>query len=423
MYRAMTEKIKEFINDPEKLEKLYREDRKSFEADFEKIYPEIENTEMAKFWKSRLDYYKTSDKTKQNSGSDILIMIAVCFLAGFLIKIPDLFNINLTKFLFYDKDAGIIVFLGLAIYAIVINRNISKRNLAIIFITFFVSIIYINLLPNLRNSASINLVYIHMPLLMWCTYGLIFIDFDLKDKSKRIEYIKHNGDLAIMGALILIAGAILSGITIGLFKAIGMNIEKFYSHYIIIVGLVSAPIITTYILKNSAALTNKIAPIIANIFSPLVLITLIIYLIAIVVTGKDPYSDRDFLLTFNIMLIGVMAIIVFSVSETSMNSKLWFNEMVLFILSIVTLIINLIALSAIFYRIGEYGLTPNRLAILGSNILIFINLILITIDLFKINFKKALLEKVEFSISKYLPVYIIWILIVVFGFPLFFGMK
>jgi hypothetical protein len=419
----MTGEIKEFINDPEKLERLYHEDKKSFESAFEKIYPEIENTEMAKFWKSRLDYNKTPDKTKQNSGSDILIMIAVCFLAGFLIKIPDLFNINLTKFLFYDKDAGIIVFLGLAIYAIVINRNISKKNLAIIFITFFISIIYINLLPNLRNSASINLVYIHMPLLMWCTYGLIFIDFDLKDKTKRIEYIKHNGDLAIMGALILIAGAILSGITIGLFKAIGINIEKFYSHYIIIVGLVSAPIVTTYILKNSAALTNKIAPIIANIFSPLVLITLIIYLIAIVVTGKDPYSDRDFLLTFNIMLLGVMAIIVFSVSETSMNSKLWFNEMVLFILSIITLIINLIALSAIFYRIGEYGLTPNRLAILGSNILIFINLILITIDLFKINFKKAALEKVEFSISKFLPVYIIWILIVVFGFPLFFGMK
>ena len=106
-----------------------------------------------------------------------------------------------------------------------------------------------------------------------------------------------------------------------------------------------------------------------------------------------------------------------------MYGKQKFNEMVLFILSIVTLIINLIALSAIFYRLGEYGLTPNRLAILGSNILIFINLILITIDLFKINFKKAELEKVDFTISKYLPVYILWTLIVVFGFPLFFGMK
>jgi preprotein translocase subunit SecE len=48
---------------------------------------------------------------------------------------------------------------------------------------------------------------------------------------------------------------------------------------------------------------------------------------------------------------------------------------------------------------------------------------MITIDLYKINFKKAELEKVELTISKYLPVYVIWVLIVVFGFPLFFGMK
>jgi hypothetical protein len=73
--------------------------------------------------------------------------------------------------------------------------------------------------------------------------------------------------------------------------------------------------------------------------------------------------------------------------------------------------------------LSEYGLTPNRLAILGSNILIFGNLILIMIDLFKINFKKSELEKVEMTISKYLPIYILWTLIVVFGFPLIFGMK
>jgi uncharacterized membrane protein len=155
----------------------------------------------------------------------------------------------------------------------------------------------------------------------------------------------------------------------------------------------------------------------------LVLITLVIYLIAIPISGKDPYNDRNFLMIFNIMLLGVMAIIVFSVSEASGSIKRKFSELVLFILSLVTLIINLIALSAIFYRLGEFGLTPNRLAVLGSNIMIFVNLILITIDLFKINFKKAEPEKVELTISKYLPVYVIWVLVVVFGFPLFFGMK
>jgi hypothetical protein len=356
-------------------------------------------------------------------GPDFFIMIAVCLSAGFLIKIPDLFNINTKSFLFYEKDAGLIVFLALAIYSITINRDFNKRNLLITLLIFALSAVYINLLPDCNSCPSVNLVYIHMPVLMWCLYGLVYIDFDLKDLKKRIGYIRHNGDLAVMGALILIAGGVLAVITFGLFQAIGIKIEKFYMNYVIIIGLVSAPVLTTYILKNFTTLTNKIAPIIANIFSPLVLITLIVYLIAIVISGKDPYNDRNFLMIFNFLLLGVMAIIVFSVSETSIFRKQKFNEIVLLILSIVTLIVNLIALSAIFYRLGHYGLTPNRLAILGSNILIFVNLTLITIDLYRINFKKLDLERVELTISKFLPVYIVWVLIVVFMFPVVFGMK
>jgi hypothetical protein len=419
----MEEKIRENINNPEELEKLFHDDRKAFESDFEKIYPDIKNSELAKFWQIRLDYEKPSSKMNKLLWSDLLIVIATCLISGFLIKIPTLFNIDLHSFLFYEKNAGTIFFLGLTIYTIWTNRIFEQKKLTITILAFLIPIIYINLLPSDKNSDSVNLAYIHLVLLMWCIYGLVFIDFDVKDKSKRIEFIRHNGDLAIMGALILIAGGILTGITIGLFSAINIPVQKFYMDNVVIVGLVCAPIVTKYIIENYVTLTNKIAPIIADIFSPLVLITLIIYLIAIVVSGKDPYNDRDFLLIFNIMLLGVMAIIVFSVSETSIKRKQKFNEMLLFFLSIITLIIDLIALSAIFYRLREYGITPNRLAVLGSNILIFGNLVLIMIDLFKINFKKSEIDKVGLTISKYLPFYIVWILIVVFGFPLFFGMK
>ena len=65
----------------------------------------------------------------------------------------------------------------------------------------------------------------------------------------------------------------------------------------------------------------------------------------------------------------------------------------------------------------------NRLAVLGSNILIFGNLVLIMIDLYKISFRKLEFGKVGMTVSNYLPVYLIWIFIVVFGFPLLFGMK
>ncbi len=350
-------------------------------------------------------------------------MISACIIAGFLIKIPDIFNLNLTNLLFYEKNAGIIVFLGLTIYDVCIKRMLEPKRLALILIAFMIPIIYTNLLPSVRDSASINLVYIHLPLLMWCIFGMVYIDFDLKDKTKRIEYIKYNGDLAILAAIILIGGGILAVVTIGLFAAIGIKIQQFYTENIVIIGLVSVPIIATYIIKNYTTMTNKIAPIIANIFSPLVLLTAIIYLIAMATSAKSPYTDREFLLTFNIMLLGVMAIIVFSVSETSISSKHKFNEMILFILSIITAVIDLIALSAIFYRLSTFGITPNRLAVLGSNILILLNLVLIIIDLYKVNFKKTFIEEVGLTISKFLPVYTIWILFVVFGFPLIFGMK
>jgi hypothetical protein len=350
-------------------------------------------------------------------------LISACFIAGFLIKIPDIFNVKITDFIFYEKNAGIIVFFGLTIYLVWTNRVLELKKLAIILSAFIILTIYTNLLPSIKDSASINLVYIHLPLLMWCIFGLVFIDFNLKDKIKRIEYIRYNGDLAILAAIILIAGGILTGITIGLFEAIGINIENFYMKNVVIVGSVSVPIVATYIIKNYTTLTNKIAPIIANIFSPLVLLTAIIYLMALAISGKDPYSDREFLLIFNIMLLGVMAVIVFSISETSITGKQKFNELILFILSIITVIIDLIALSAIFYRLGTFGITPNRLAVLGSNILILGNLVLLIIDLYKVNFKKTLIKEVELTISKYLPVYLIWILFVVFGFPLIFRMR
>jgi hypothetical protein len=118
-----------------------------------------------------------------------------------------------------------------------------------------------------------------------------------------------------------------------------------------------------------------------------------------------------------------MVVIVFSITETSIGNKQKFNEMILFILSVVTAVIDLIALSAIFYRLGTFGITPNRLAVLGSNILILANLVLIIIDLYKVNFRKTLIEEVGLTISKFLTVYSIWIFFVIFGFPLIFRMK
>lgn len=419
----MNNELRASLGNPEMLEKLYRTDRKTFKAGFDEIFPEIEDTETAKFWKARLQYDISPAGLKALILPEVLTVLAICIITAFLIKIPGIFKLSYSDEIFYMKNAAIIVFFGLVLFTMLFNRISEPKKLITIALIFLIAVIYINLLPSDSQGASVQLAYIHLPFLMWFTYGIVFTGFEFRDHNKRIEFIRFNGDLAIVYALLAIAGGLLTAITIGLFSSIGLNIENLYVETIVVMGAAAAPVVAAYLIEKLPALVSKAAPVIAAIFSPVVFITLIIFLITILVTGKDPYNDRDFLLIFNIMLLGVMGIITFSISESSVIKNQKYNAIVLFALSVVTIIIDLIALSAIFYRLGQYGLTPNRLAVLVSNILVLINLTLIMINLFRINFRRKNFSIVETTVSKFLPVYLGWIIIVTFGFPIIFGMR
>lgn len=417
----METQIKENMDNPVQLEKLYRSDKKSFEKAFSEIYPEIAHHQIADFWKARLEPDPLSKSDVRRT--DIYFLVVTCLITGFLVKLPQVFDFNPVDNLFYEKNVGLIVLAGLSVFSFLTANQLKIKNLIISVVIFILSAVYINLLPTGGEHNSVVLAYLHLPLFLWCLYGLIYINFNTKDKLKRMEYVRYNGDMAILIAIILIAGGILTALTLGLFSAIDLKIERFYFDYIVIPGLVVSPVVATYIVKNFPSITSKIAPVIAGIFSPLVLITLTAFLISVFVTGKDPYNDRDFLLIFNLMLLGVMAVVVFSVSGLSVNRKYSLKVLILFALSIVTLVVDLIALSAILYRLGEFGFTPNRTAVLGSNLLIFGNLALITIDLFKVAFKGKELKTVEQTIAGYFPVYMVWVIFVTVGLPLIFGVK
>jgi len=419
----MNDRIKSNIGNYEALENLYRSDRKAFKTAFEKVYPEIENSEAARFWKTRLEYDDRTEALKNISVTEILKVIAICFITAFLIKIPEIFHISSSGENFLLRNTSIIVFSGLFLYSAFIRRNTQPVRMLITAIVLPAITIYINFLPSGEKSSAIQLAYIHLPLLMWFLFGIVYSDFNFRSHEKRIDFIRFNGDLAIVYALIAIAGGMLSAFTIGLFDSVGLNIEEFYSRNIILTGAVSAPVVAVYIIEKFPALVSRVASLIASIFSPMVLVTLIIFLITVAVTGKDPYNNRSFLLVFNLMLLGVMGIITFSISESSAIRYQRFNSIILMSLSIAAIITDLVALSAIFYRLGEYGVTPNRLAVLVSNLLVLANLILISVGLFKINFKAKDFKIVEIAVSEFLPVYLIWIIIVVFGFPLIFGVK
>ena len=412
----MKDQILVHLANPNQLERLYRTDKPAFRRAFNALYPELRDNSLANFWHARLNFAK--EEISWGSTRELLFMLLVALFAGVLAKLPAIFGIN--EEFFYTRNAGFLIFPMLTAYFAWKNKLSIQKSMVILFATV-AGVIFINSLPNIKDSDTIILSCIHLIIFLWSILGFAFVGEAGNNVEKRLGYLKFNGDLVVMTTLIMIAAGILSAVTIGLFELIGIKIEEFYFENIVLFGLPAAPIIGTYLTQNNPQLVGKVSPVIARIFSPLVLVMLVVYLIAIVYSGKDPYNDRDFLIIFNALLVGVMAIIFFSVAESSENVKNRWQHWTLFLLSVITVIVNGIALSAILFRISEWGFTPNRAAVLGANILILVNLLLVTWQLFMVVSNKTNITSVRKVISFYLPVYCVWAIIVTFLFPIIFG--
>ncbi|MBL7923474.1 MAG: hypothetical protein JNL88_04670 [Bacteroidia bacterium] len=406
------------LNNPRQLEKMYRENKAAFKAEFNRLYPELKHEQVAEFWHERLNF--ENREISWGSTRELSIAIVAALVAGLLAQLPLLLGINPEDF--YARNIGFIIFPILTAHFIRKNKLSIRKSLFVLLATL-ASLIYINQLPEIKNSDSILLACIHLPLLLWALLGFCYTGEAINKLQKRLEFLRYNGDLLIMSGLILIAGVALSGITMMLFSAIGYDIEKFYGDYIVVSGLAAIPVLGTYITQSNPQLVHKVSPVLAKLFSPLVLIMLLIYLSAILYSGKNPYMDREFLMVFNLMLIGVMAIVLFSLAETSRQEYAKGGSMILFALSLVTILVNGIALSAILFRISAWGLTPNRLAVSGANLLMLSNLCLIAYRLYRHFRHKAAISEAAQSISLFLPLYFMWTVFVIFILPLLYSFK
>lgn len=408
--------IRAALENPAELERLYRSDRAAFRKAFNSLYPDISDRSAARFWNERLNFER--EDISWGRSSDLAFVLIASFIAGIIAKVPDFTTID--KDFYYPRNIAFVVFPLLTAY-FAWKEKMTGIKLLFVSVLFLLSAVYINTLPGNEKNHTFILSCIHLPLFLWSLTGYVFVGGRTGNRQGRLDFLKFNGDLVVMTSLILIAGGLLSGITVGLFELIDIDIHVFYGKHVIVWGLAASPIVGTYLIRSNPQLVDKVSPVIAKVFTPLVFITLVIYLAAVVITGKDPYNDREFLLVFNALLIGVVAIIFFSISENTQKNHGLVWILLLFCLSVVTLVLNGIALSAILFRIGEWGITPNRLAVLGSNALMLANLLLIAFRLLKSIRKGDDLPEVGMSIAAFLPLYSAWTMLVAFLAPIAFG--
>jgi len=276
------------------------------------------------------------------------------------------------------------------------------------------------LIPDKQDSASIVMSLIHMPLVLISLLALSYMSSEWQNPEARVRFIRYMGEVLIYAILILLGGMVLTFLTFALFSLIEINLQEWYMSNIVVFGLVASPIVATYLYDEVLKSESKLATLIANIFAPLFLITVIVYLLAMLYAQKSPYSDREFLIIFNGLLVIVWGITVFSISGKSISPASKVTDVVNVSLISTTLIINTIALSAIVFRLSEYGITPNRVAVTGANILIFVHLVFILTEYIKQLKTTANSEKLNRVVANYLPVYSAWSVFIVIMLPILF---
>jgi hypothetical protein len=420
----MKDKIAENLNNPEELERLYRLDGRSFAQAFRRLGPESAGPSYD-FWMTRIRFdedgrLSTCAKADPEPHLPVQMVVLLALIAGTIAKTPDLFGID--ENFFYPRFIAFALFPVLSAYFL-LRIQAEKRILGLVSGVFLISVVYMRFLPGTKGSQTVLLSCIHLPFFLWTVTGLSFVAGRFKEIDRRIDYIKYNGELAVYTAVLLISGMILTGVTAGLFSVIRVDIMGSYRRWVVVYGAAACPIVGCQLAALRSKGNTRISPVIARIFAPLFLFTLIAYLLVIVLQRKSPYTDRDFLIVFNIMLLLVLAIGIFSITEKEIEKGQKWLDAVIMALLVFGLLVDLIALSAILFRLGSYGFTPNRIAVLGANLLVCGNAAgLVCFHGQQLRGKRDL-QDVKRWIGRYLPVYSLWTAFIVFVFPLLYVFK
>jgi len=288
---------------------------------------------------------------------------------------------------------------------------------------FALAWVLINLYPSYSPNDTEFLTALHLPLFLWLITGIAYMGMDWKATKGRMNFIRFTGESVIYGTLIFCGIIVLAMFIQAMFFAIQINASWFIQNYLIVYGASSAAMITIYLVETKKSVVENFAPILAKIFSPLFLLVMIVFLGVMIGSSKSPFIERDYLIAFDFMLALVLGLVIYVISARNPHEKNTVFDYINLALILTALIIDGIALSAIVFRLSAYGLTPNKVAALGENLVLLVNLGGLAWLYIRFFLKKFDFKKIEVFQTSYLYVYALWFGMVAFLLPIFFAFQ
>lgn len=400
----------ELVDDPVALEALYRESPRAFRRALDEARAKRPDEIILRVWIARLSHDPRTDPAARALGP----VIAIALGCGLLVRLPAVW---LGAEWYYPRFAPSCVILSLAFYFWVERRDRSQLVVGLSLAAFAAA--FVSLLPGYTDSVVMALI--HLPILLWVFLGFVFAGSSWRQTDPRIRFLRYNGELLILGSLVALGGMVFSALTVALFEFLSEGVADWYFQNIGVVGAAAVPVAGTYLYDVVFRRHTGIPSVLARVFAPLFLAMTGTYLVMALLGGQNPFVDRSFLITVNGLLVVVLGMSALSIAERGEDDVVGWADHINLALLVVTLLIDVVALSAIVFRLASYGFTPNRVVVLGANVVILIHLALICRAHVGFARGAAGVEGIRQAAVGYLPVYAVWAAMVSFVLPFFFG--
>lgn len=347
----------------------------------------------------------------------MVTMLAFAAVTAVLIQVARLLSgMPGTTEAWFIRDASLFVLPVLAGYFAVQRRMPLSRMLVLGLIVAALALA-VNLFPFVSGASTELLVAIHLPVAMWFVVGVAYVGGDIRSSARRMDFIRFTGEWAIYYALIALGGAVLIGLTVAVLTPIAPEAVGEVINWVLPSGAAGAVVVAAWLVEAKKSVIENLAPVLTAIFTPLFAVMLLVAAVAYAVAGIGRDFDRDLLTVFDMLLLVVLGLVVYGISARELTRGARTMDVIRLVAVVAAVVLDILVLVSMFARVGELGLTANRVAALGLNIVLFVNLAVTAWLIVRLLAGRTPAVRLERWQTGYLPVFAGWIALVVLALP------
>jgi hypothetical protein len=384
---------------------------------------EFARAHSERLWK-QLVIAPDAEEPAKASCTETLVVLGLAVAAACAVKVPALFGLRLDggDEAFYARNASLFVLPLLAAY-FAWKRGSDVAGGLWLALPFAAGAIFANVYPFCAGSHTEVLTALHLPIALWMAVGFAYVRSRWPADGGRMDFVRFSGELAIYYVLIALGGGVLTGFTVMMFKAIEMNAEWFVGGWLVPCGAAGAVIVGSWLVEAKQSVIENMAPVLTRLFTPLFTMLLLVFLATMAWTGSPINVKREVLIGFDLLLAVVVGLVLYAASARDPQAPPDLFDGLQLLLVLSALVVDGVALAAIAARISEFGFTPNRVAALGENLILLVNLAWSAWLYARFLRHRGSFADLERWQIAYLPVYSVWAALVVVLFPPVFGYR